>query len=164
MKNFDWTQFSKKMAIKANVEEIYNAWTIPEEIERWFLSSTRYFDTKGNLADRTSPIKSNFTYEWHWHLYDGEEKGEIIDENGKDHLQFTFAGDCKVDVKLNQQDEYTIVTLIQTNIPTDDDSKKNIRLGCDSGWAFYLVNLKSIYEGGLDLRIKDPKLKELLIC
>jgi len=35
-------------------------------------------------------------------------------------------------------------------------------LGCASGWAFYLVNLKSIYEGGLDLRNKTPALKHML--
>lgn len=164
MKSFDWTQFTRKMAIKAKLDEIYNACTIPEEIERWFLSSTRYFDSKGKLVDRKANIKGNFAYEWNWHLYEGKEKGKILNANGEDQLQFTFAGDCLVDVHLSLQDEYTVVTLTQKNIPTDEESKKNIRLGCDSGWAFYMVNLKSVYEGGLDLRIKDPKLKELLIC
>ena len=46
----------------------------------------------------------------------------------------------------------------QKDIPTDDESKQGIRLGCHSGWSFYLVNLKSVYEGGLDLRNKDDAL------
>jgi len=50
-----------------------------------------------------------------------------------------------------------IVKLTQKNIPTDDVSKRNIRLGCESGWSFYLLNLKSIYEGGVDLRNKNPE-------
>ncbi len=79
-----------------------------------------------------------------------------------DLLRFSFAEDCEVEIKLTNSDEHTIVELTQKNIPTDDKSKVNIRLGCASGWAFYLVNLKSIYEGGLDLRNKTPALKHML--
>ncbi len=35
MKDFDWTQFTRKIAIEAPIDLIYNAWAIPEEIERW---------------------------------------------------------------------------------------------------------------------------------
>ncbi len=55
-----------------------------------------------------------------------------------------------------------MVELTQKNIPTDDESKQDIRLGCDSGWSFFLVNLKSIYEGGLDLRNKNADLKRMI--
>ena len=57
-----------------------------------------------------------------------------------------------------------LVNLTQKNIPTDDFSKINIRLGCDSGWSFFLVNLKSVYEGGLDLREKNERQKGMVNC
>jgi hypothetical protein len=60
-----------------------------------------------------------------------------------------------VDIQLKQEDGYVLVELTQKNIPTDENSKRNIRLGCHTGWSFYLVNLKSVYEGGLDLRNKN---------
>ena len=50
----------------------------------------------------------------------------------------------------------------RSNIPTDDKSKKDIRLGCYEGWSFYMVNLKSIYEGGLDLRNMNDQLKGVI--
>lgn len=162
MKNFDWTQFSRKIAIKANLDKIYEAWTVPNEIEKWFLSSTNYYNSEGKVLDRQNLVKEGDLYEWSWFLYDAVEKGKITKANGKDYLQFTFAGDCLVDVQLTKKEEYIIVELTQKNIPTDDDSKENVRLGCDSGWAFYLVNLKSVYEGGLDLRNKEDKLKGML--
>ena len=90
------------------------------------------------------------------------EEGKIIAANGKDLIQFTFADDCLVTVKLSEFKEYIIVELTQENIPTDEESKKNIRLGCHTGWSFYLVNLKSVYEGGPDLRNRDPELKGML--
>jgi hypothetical protein len=55
-----------------------------------------------------------------------------------------------------------IVELTQKDIPTDDASKQNIRLGCHTGWSFFLVNLKSVYEGGLDLRNKDSNFKGMI--
>ena len=95
-------------------------------------------------------------------MYDTTEHGKIIDANGKDFIQFTFAGECLVDIKLSIQGDYIIVELTQINIPIDDNSKQGIRLGCDSGWSFFLVNLKSVYEGGIDLRNKDTSLKGML--
>ena len=50
----------------------------------------------------------------------------------------------------------------QSEIPIDDNSKENIRLGCAFGWTFYLLNLKSVLEGGLDLRNKDSELNGVI--
>lgn len=162
MKNFDWSQFSRKIAVRADMQKIYDARTIPSEIEKWFLSKTTYYTANGEQLEKQAHVKAGTSYEWSWYLYDAVEKGKIKEANGKDHLQFTFAGNCIVDVHLSKLDDLTIVELSQINIPTDEDSKKNVRLGCDSGWAFYMVNLKSIYEGGLDLRNKESKLKGML--
>ena len=80
------------------------------------------------------------------------EKGAVLEVNGTDQMSFSFAGTCSVEIKLEQLKEEVMVILTQRDIPTDDKSKKDIRLGCYEGWSFYMTNLKSIYEGGLDLR------------
>lgn len=162
MKNFDWTTFTRKIAIKASLPDIYNAWTKGSNIEKWFLSKAIFIDTKEKPISKEDQIEKGFAYEWNWYLYDVTERGEIIEANGKDFIQFTFAGECLVDIILSTQDDYVIVELTQKNIPTDDNSKQGIRLGCDSGWSFFLVNLKSVYESGLDLRNKDTKFKGML--
>lgn len=162
MENFDWTKFTKKIAIKAPLSYIYKAWTTTAEIENWFLSKAVFLDSNGQSIQSTMPIENGFTYEWNWYLYQETERGTILQANGIDYLQFTFAGDCIVDITLSIQNEYTIVELTQKNIPVDENSKKNIRLGCASGWSFFLVNLKSVYEGGLDLRNKDTSLSVMV--
>ncbi len=159
MKNFNWTMFTRKIAVKSEISTMYSAWTKASEIEKWFLSNADYFDNKNNLVDKNEYLQKNYTYEWSWYLWEGIEKGKITYANGTDFIQFTFADKCIVEIKLSNLGEYTIVELIQYNIPTDDESKVNIRLGCHTGWSFYLVNLKSVYEGGLDLRNKDVDLK-----
>jgi hypothetical protein len=141
---------------------LYNAWAIPDEIEKWFLHTARYRDEQMIPVDMNTPVKTGMSYEWTWYLYDITEKGKITKANGSNHIQFTFAGECLVDVMLSEQHGHTVVELTQKNIPVDDESKLEIRLGCSSGWSFYLVNLKSVYEGGLDLRSKDERLRPMV--
>ncbi|MFI5172113.1 MAG: SRPBCC domain-containing protein [Chitinophagales bacterium] len=162
MKNFDWTQFTQKIAVKANKTTLYNAWTKSGDLEKWFLSKAIYYDSEMKAMGSGSNAIPGFFYEWRWYLYDGIETGTVIEANGTDQLQFTFAGKCIVEVTLEEVQDHVVVQLTQSEIPTDDDSKLNIRLGCASGWAFYLVNLKSVYEGGIDLRNKVPELKSML--
>ena len=162
MNNFDWTKFTRRIAVKANLEDIYHAWTKADELEKWFLSISNFYDEANDIISKTTPVRKGCKYEWNWYLYDGTESGSIIEANGLDHLKFNFAGDCLVDIRLSTQEEYTIVELTQDNIPTDELSKQNIRLGCDAGWSFFLVNLKSDYEGGFDMRNKNPNFKGMV--
>ena len=157
MENFDWTHFTQKIAVKAELAELYNAWASAAGIEKWFLEKAVYVDSQKNILPKNSPVQASHIYEWQWFAQDFVEHGKIVEANGRDLFQFTFAGECLVEISLNQNGEYVIVELTQKNIPTDEVSKKNIRLGCFSGWAFYLVNLKSVFEGGLDLRNKNPE-------
>ena len=162
MKTFDWTSFTRKIAIKAPLADMYAAWTRSVYIQKWFLRKAEFFDGSNNLIPENQSVKEGGRYAWTWYLYEPTEYGNITAANGTDYLQFTFAGDCLVDIELEKQGEYTIVKLTQHHIPVDDASKRSIRLGCDTGWSFYLTNLKSVYEGGIDLRNKDPELKGML--
>ena len=162
MDTIDWTSFSRKVAIKSNVQIIYDAWTKSFEIEKWFLLKSSFYSHDGCLLKPEKRISKGDTYKWSWFLYEGVEGGRITEANGKNHLQFTFAGECLVDIDLEQRDEYVIVRLTQKNIPTDNMSKQNIRLGCDRGWSFFLLNLKSFYENGIDLRNRNPEFSGML--
>lgn len=162
MNNFDWTSFTLKVPVKARMEDLYNAWTRATEIEKWFLRKAVYTQADGKGVEPDGAITKGCGYAWEWFGYDVVEKGRITEANGKDHIQFTFAGECPVDVRLTQQGEDVIVELTQGKIPTDDKSKQNIRLGCHTGWSFFMLNLKSVYEGGLDLRNKNEALKGMI--
>lgn len=157
MKDFDWTSFTQRIAITTTLEEAYNAWTTAQGIQEWFLSSSIFTDPEGNVIPVNQNVVKGTQYAWNWFLYEPTESGTVTAANGVDFFRFTFAGDCLVDIRLQQVDECVVVELKQHNIPTDEHSMRDIRLGCASGWAFYLVNLKSVLEGGLDLRNKDER-------
>jgi uncharacterized protein YndB with AHSA1/START domain len=157
MSTIDWTRFTCKIPVRASMKELYAAWTTTSEIEKWFLRKAIYKGADKKTLGRTAAIAKGCTYSWEWYGYEGIEEGSIKIANGKDHLQFTFASST-VDVKLTKQGKDVIVELTQRGIPTDEDSKKNIRLGCHVGWTFWLANLKSVYEGGVNLRNTNEEL------
>lgn len=157
MENFDWTSYKKRIAIKSSLDKVYDAWTKAGELEKWFLKKVLFVGSDSALIKSDKNVQMGDTYEWLWYLYDDPMTGEITSVNGKDFIQFTFEGKTLVDVKLEEDGDYVIVNLRHHNIPSDNESKQYIRLGCTNGWTFYLANLKSVYEGGTDLRNKNEK-------
>ena len=162
MKDFDWTSFTKRIAVKAKLTDIYDAWTQSGNVEKWFLENAEFYSSKKGLLAPDEAVNKDCSYKWFWYLFPDPMHGFIKEANGKNFIQFTFEGECIVDVSLTEKNGYTIIELTQRNIPTDDNSKKHVRLGCSNGWAFYLTNLKSVYEGGIDLRNKDENLTVMI--
>ncbi|UOB17033.1 SRPBCC family protein [Abyssalbus ytuae] len=148
MKTLSFESFTKKIYLKAPLQKIYRCWATEQGITSWFLKKADY-ERNGQLINTEELIKEGDTYAWMWHNWDGEEKGEIIEANGKDKLTFSFAGDCKVTIQLKEVNEATHLTLTQYNIPTDEKSKLEIHYGCSNGWTFWLANLKAFLEHGI---------------
>jgi uncharacterized protein YndB with AHSA1/START domain len=161
MKDFDWTRFTRKVPVNAPLQRLYDAWAKPAEVQRWFLKQCDYSRADGTIGPDTL-TQAGDTYAWQWFGYDPTERGRILEANGRDLFRFTFAGACIVEVKLTQHGDVVIVELTQSDIPTDEASMRNIRLGCHTGWSFFLLNLKSVYEGGLDLRNRNADLKGMM--
>ena len=82
--------------------------------------------------------------------------------NGKDQLEFSFGATMKVRIQVKTENGENIVELQQYDIPTDDQSKINFHISCAEGWVFYLANLKSVLEGGIDLRNKNENIKKVV--
>jgi len=109
-------------------------------------------------------IQTGDKYEWRWHGWSDDvvERGTFLDANGKDFLKFVFGKAGIVSVQIKIEEGAAIVELTQEEIPVDEESKFSFHVGCSTGWTFYLANLKSVLEGGLDLRNKNIKLQKVL--
>ncbi len=153
----DWSRFSLKINIKAPIDAIYHAWTTREMLELWFLRKAEFHTSTHTLRDAKGNIHAGDTYEWLWHGHPDNtvEKGKVLETNGIDRIKFSFTGGALVTVQIGEVAGENIVMLIQENIPTDEHGMVNYNLGCQTGWCFYLANLKSLLEGGIDLRNKN---------
>lgn len=136
-------------------QTIYEAWAVPSRIESWFLRSAEYvgFDGKSKGRDRGVEAGDGYLWRWHGYLDDVSETGQVVEANGSDTFAFTFTQDCLVTVMIKEEKGETVVELVQSSIP--EDPNRNIYVDCSYGWTFYLANLKSVLEGGIDLRNKN---------
>jgi len=132
------------------------------------LRSSIVTTSSGTSVEEDTFYQAGDKYNWLWHGWtdDTFETGTIFKANGSDLFQFGFGPEGSdqliCTVTIYNESGKTICSLKQEGIPTDEKGKTYYHLGCMSGWTFYLANLKSILEGGLDLRNKDAQLKGVL--
>lgn len=159
-----WDKFVVRINVSASLEKLYQAWAVRSSIESWFLRESTYVGADGKDIGEDTFAQPGDSYTWRWFGYpdDVVEYGEIIEANGKDRFGFSFgkAGICYV--RMYTEAGENIVELVQDSIPTDETGKFSFHVGCKTGWTFYLANMKSIYEGGIDLRNKSEALQQML--
>lgn len=161
MSAYDWSCFTKRININAATDKLYTAWATRAGIEGWFLRTSEYKKPDGTLRAADEPVQAGDTYKWYWHGWPDTtfEQGQILDANGKDTFKFTFGGPPDnpiiVTVTITSHNEENIVELTQENIPVDEHGKTFYHIGCMEGWVFHLTNMKSLFEGGIDLKNRD---------
>lgn len=164
MSAIDWSRFTTRINVKAQPKKIFESWTTPGGLESWFLRAADFQTPGGKSRNKNDRVEKGDTYSWRWFGYsdDVTETGEILQLEPGKLIKFSFgkAGICSV--TLIEHGEEQVVELIQEQIPVDEKSRINYHVGCKTGWTFYLANLKSILEGGIDLRNKNENLTEML--
>lgn len=164
MEEYRWSSFEKKIHIDAPIPEVYRCFATGTGMESWFLRQCLYTDAHKVSLKPGVEAKAGDLYTFIWHGWpdDVAEKGHVIEANGRDTFGFTFTGngatDMKILIKLSTEKGLCCVRLKQYDIPEDEKARSKWHLGCLEGWLFYLINLKSILEGGIDLRNKDMAL------
>ena len=163
MKN-TWSSFKLRVNVSASIKEVYDAWATPVGLEKWFLRKTLTRDEQGILKNKEGRMKENDTYEWYWYGYPDSvvEKGKILKAKEESIFSFTFSMHCPVTISLYREFDETIVELVESELPTDDETILKHYIGDSKGWIFYLANLKSVLEGGLDLRNRKVELTNVI--
>ena len=77
-------------------------------------------------------------------------------------VSINFSGGCIVTVTLKEMQKETICQLTQEMPMPEEKEQRYYFIECGEGWTFYLANLKSVLEGGLDLRNRNEKLYKVI--
>lgn len=168
MDAYNWTSFKVRINIKATIAAVYEMWATSAGIEKWFLRHCEVTNDKDQAKAVDDFISKGDRFLWRWHGYPDDilQRGEVLEANGADQLSFTFgqegAEDMACIVKVYAEDGENICEIIQHNIPENEKGKSYYHIGCITGWTFFLTNLKSILEGGIDLRNKNERLQKML--
>ncbi len=164
MPEFDWTRFTVRVPVNADPAKLYWCWATREGMEYWFLRVCEYVKPDGVNYDPGGFVQPGDRYRWLWHGWSDEveEKGVILGGNGRNRFAFSFgkAGNCTITIK--EEKGQVMVELVQDQIPDDEQGRHYWHVGCKTGWTFYLANLKSLLEGGIDLRNRDAELLNVI--
>jgi uncharacterized protein YndB with AHSA1/START domain len=164
MTSYNWRQFTERVTIDALPQTIFNAWATQKGLESWFLRSAIFKKPDGMQRDNNEAIQKGDHYKWLWFGYDDTtaEESEILFSNGKDELQFGFSGGSVVKVIVKEEAGEIICELQQTMPMNDESEQRYFFIECGKGWTFYMTNLKSILEGGIDLRNKNVQIQNVI--
>ncbi len=164
MKKFNWKELVLRVPIKVPALRVHTAWTSQEALESWFLRSAVFTTPDGKKRARGETVGAGDKFTWHWHGHGDEiaDHNEMLHNNGKDHLQFSFADRCTVNVTVREENGETICELKQKMTMDEEDLQQYFYIDCGKGWTFYLANLKSVLEGGHDLRNKNIAIKQVV--
>lgn len=160
----DFSEFKLRVNIKTTVENAYKAWATASGLESWFLRKAVFKNEKGESRKADDPIQEKDEYTIFFHGYPDSvaEKGKVLQANGKNLFSFTFSKGCPVSISIYQEHNETMVELFESKLPTDEQTIIRHYIGDSKGWIFYLTNLKSILEGGLDLRNKNDEINNVI--
>ena len=144
-KPFDWTSFYLKIAINASPEKVFRAWTDAKELSSWFTVKTE-FEAKKN---------GRIHFEW---LGGDKMDAKVISITKNRQVIIPFGGKGeKVKVVVKKDGKGAVCELYQYDMKTSEKDKTAMHMGCKQGWTFFLTNLKSYLEHGIDLRSHNPK-------
>ena len=144
-KPYDWTQFRLKILIAAPPSKLFAAWTNDRIVSKWFTVKT-VIEPKKN---------GRIYFEW---LGGDEMEAKVLGmtENRRFHFPFGKHNE-QVEISIKKAPGGSVCELHQFNIRTTPKDKVAMHMGCKEGWTFFLTNLKSFLEHGIDLRSHDPK-------
>jgi uncharacterized protein YndB with AHSA1/START domain len=142
---YDWTQFTLRIFIRKPPSRVFKAWTDAKLITAWFTEKT-VFEPKKN---------GRIYFEW----LAGDKFETRVDSIVKNRsVTFPFGGKGeKVTVKFKKDGKGCVCELRQYAMGTSPKDRWVMHRGCIQGWTFFLANLKSYLEHGIDLRDHDPK-------
>ncbi len=147
----EWRRLEQRIDVRAPLPVVYAAWATAEGLVGWFPMEASVTDPSGTERGAGTAAAPGDRFRFSWPTGHTEE-GEFLEADGARRLRFTFGEAIEVSASLEELEGGDVmVTLVQTQDRSDEENLR-VLLGFKEGWAFYLTNLKSVLEGGLDLR------------
>jgi uncharacterized protein YndB with AHSA1/START domain len=154
--NFNWNEFTHAIYLNAPVGKVYEYVATAAGITKWFIGEAKYYYKNLNIRLGNEHSKKGDSFLWKWLNKDLELKGLVIESQENKIFKFTFSPLYFVTISITSEGDKTKLTLKQEYQPNAERDEFNF-LNCCTCWVFFLTNLKSVIENGIDLREKEMK-------
>jgi uncharacterized protein YndB with AHSA1/START domain len=153
-KNFNMDRFTHAIYLSAPAEKVYEYIATPAGIVKWFVGKAKYYYKDKNIRLGNETVKKGDTFLWNWQNKDLELKGIVTESVDNKEFQFTFSPLYIVTVEIQTEEDKTRLKLTQEYQGSAAKNDFNY-INCCTCWVFFMTNLKSVIENGIDLREKD---------
>jgi len=160
-KNFNWNKFTHGIYLNAPSEKVFVFLATATGICKWFMGKAKYYYKDSNIRLGNDFAQKGDSYLWNWLNKDLELKGMVTEVEENKIFQFTFSPLYIVTLRLNSDGKRTQLTLTHEYQESAVKNEFNY-LNCCTCWVFFLTNLKSVIENGIDLRETEVK-DEMLV-
>ena len=146
------------VTIKSSPEAVFKALTQADELMRWFPTRAE--------SDPRPGGKFKFTWEFANANENGSQQGEYVEVLPNRKLSYTWTAESipaiptLVTFKLTEAGGETIVELDHASMQEGADQEKLHEMHANQ-WGFFMMNLKSYLETGMDLR--KEKLNQIIV-
>jgi uncharacterized protein YndB with AHSA1/START domain len=146
-----WRRLVQRIDVNAPREAVFAAWATAEGLRGWMVHESALLDPEGEEREPGAVARAGDRFRNGWHTgLSGE--GEVLEVRPGEMVRFTMEEGVEVEATMEPLEVGSVmVSLVQTHDLSDEENLARM-LGFKEGWAFYLANLKSVLEGGRDLR------------
>ena len=154
-KTFNMDSFIHAIILNASPEEVFEYVATSSGIVKWFIGKAKYFYKDSHIRLGNEKAQKGDSFLWNWLNKDLELKGVVTESTDNKEFSFTFSPLFLVSIELTGTDDNkTRMTLKQEY--QESASKNDFSyINCCTCWVFFMTNLKSVIEHGIDLREKE---------
>lgn len=150
-KNFSLDEFHHSIYLLSQLSEVYYYIASGDGLCRWFMGKAEYTDPSGNRINAADTARKDDTFHWLWLNKDLSIKGRVLEAINNELFSFTFGQSFEVEISLKEQNGRVLLTLHQ-KYSARAEKNDFAHINCCACWIFFLTNLKSVLEHGIDLR------------
>lgn len=136
----------QSVTIKSQRHVVFNALTDADQLMRWFPTRVE--------SDPRPGGKFKFAWEFANPNENGSQQGEYVEVVPNEKLSYTWTADSVLTLVTFVLSEADGETTVELNHSTDQEGADEKKLHDDHAnqWGFFLMNLKSYLEAGVDMR------------
>lgn len=175
----DWLGFTQAVHVHASQAAVWRLISTCEGLERWFLTRAEAFTSDGRPWPRDRVLEPEQKLRLVWKTpgecdargacvpTEVKEDDVVLAVEAPQRLRISWYQDRGwVDIRLLPRRDGRLTVELQQRMHHTRDFPflERVYVGCRQGWTFFLANLKSVAEGGADLREQAPDRNDLINC
>lgn len=148
---FTWKEFTHAILLNASTDEVFDFVGTSNGLCKWFLGDAVFTNDGGKVNGGLIPEAGDY-YHWKWLAKTHEVAGKVIATDPGHKVKYTFGAAYFVTFTITAEEKGLTRLTLRQQCNEDVEFNEFNYINCCIAWTFFLTNLKSVMEQGIDLR------------